>query len=250
MSFEGKSAIVTGGGSGMGAAIARRLAAGGAMVVIADFDEHNGNRVAEAITADGGTARFVKTDVADPASIATAVQTAVDAYGRLDLAANVAGIAQPNTPIAQTPPEVWDRVNSVNAKGVFASLHAEIPALIAAGGGAIVNFASTGGLSSGDFAGLGAHAASKHAVVGLTKVAALENLAHHVRINAVAPGVIRTPMLAGLSPEEIDAYASSLPAGRLGDPDEVAAVAIFLLSDDASYVNGAVIPVYGGQLVA
>ncbi|WP_454857766.1 SDR family NAD(P)-dependent oxidoreductase [Rhizobium binxianense] len=248
MSFKGKSAVVTGGGSGMGEAVARRLAREGASVLVADFNEENGARVATEIEAAGGVAVFHRTDVSDPSSAKAMVDAAVERFGKLDLAANIAGIAQSSTALQDIGQQQWERVNAVNAAGVLYCLQAEITALLAARGGAIVNVTSTGGLRA--FDGLAAYVASKHAVVGLTRSAALENLRKGIRVNAVAPGIVRTPMLAALSEAEIEAYAAAQPSGRLGTADEIANVVVFLLSDEALFVSGAIIPVDGGQLVA
>ena len=232
----------------MGEAVAKQLAEAGASVVIADFSDVNGERVAAEITAAGGVGLFHHTDVSDPESAQSMVDAAVDAFGKLDLAANIAGVPQAQIPLQDTDLALWQRVQGVNSSGMFYSLRAEIPALLAAGGGAIVNVSSLAGLRT--FAGLDAYVASKHAAVGLTKNAAAENVGKNIRINGIAPGGVATPMLLGQAQEEIDAYAAAMPLGRLGTPDEIANVALFLLSDAASFVCGVVIPVDGGQLNA
>ncbi|MGW0299647.1 SDR family NAD(P)-dependent oxidoreductase [Streptomyces anthocyanicus] len=246
MRFIAKSVVVTGSASGMGEAVAKRLAREGASVLVADFNEVGGTRVVSEITAAGGTALFQHTDVSDPSSAQAMVDAAVTNFGKLDLAANVAGIGQGHALVQETELELWQRVNGVNSSGLFFSLRAEIPALLAAGGGAIVNVASLAGLQT--FKSLNAYVASKHAAVGLTKNAALEN--KNIRVNGIAPGAVLTPMLGNLSQEEVDGYAASVPSGRLGTPQDIANVVAFLLSEEASFVNGAVIPVDGGLLVA
>lgn len=248
MSFTGQSAVVTGGGSGMGEAVAKRLARVGVSVLIADYNETSGVRVADEITAAGGTAIFHRTDVSDADSTQAMVDAAVAAFGQLDLAANIAGIAQTPAPVQDTDPETWQRVLAVNSTGIFNSLRAEIPAMLSAGGGAIVNIISTIGLIPSP--GMNAYAASKHAAVGLTKTAALDNARTGIRINGIAPGIIHTPLLSSSADDAtIDAYADIVPIGRLGTADEIANVAVFLLSEQASYMTGAIVPVDGGQLL-
>ncbi len=248
MSFTGKVAVVTGGGSGMGEAVAKRLAREGVSVVVADFNETGGQRVVSEIASAGGTAVFAHTDVSDPDSAQNMVAVAVATYGKLDLAANIAGVPQAQFLLQDTDLDLWNRVNAVNSSGMFYSLRAEIPELLKSGGGAIVNVSSLAGLRT--FTGLDAYVASKHAAAGLTKNAAAENIRKNIRINGIAPGAVATPMLLGTSEEELAAYSAAMPLGRMGTPEEIANVAVFLLSDEASFVTGVVMPVDGGQLNA
>ncbi|MDH6293316.1 SDR family NAD(P)-dependent oxidoreductase [Rhodococcus opacus] len=244
--FDGKVAVVTGGGSGMGEATAKRLAHEHAGVVVGDRNADNGERVVEEIIAAGGRAVYAHTEVADMASVQAMVKTAVGEFGALDLAANVAGIPQQSQPLEETDIDVWDRVNAVNSTGIFNCLRAEIPAMLVAGGGAIVNVLSLAGLTQ--TRGLSAYVASKHAATGLTRTAAAENLRENIRINGIAPGGVETPMMAGMPKEDRDRFAASMPLGRLGSAEEIANVVTFLLSDEASFVTGVMLPVDGGQL--
>jgi NAD(P)-dependent dehydrogenase (short-subunit alcohol dehydrogenase family) len=240
--FTGKVAIVTGGASGLGAAIVRELAAGGASVVIADYNLAAAQALAEEL---GERAKAVAVDVAEPEQVRAMVEFAVGAFGGLHLAVNNAGIGAEKRFMADVDIANWRRVIDVNLSGVFYSLKYELPAIRAAGGGAIVNTASVSGLvGSGR---LSAYVAAKHGVVGLTKVAAIENAKRGIRVNAIAPGVIDTPLIKrewGETPPPllVDAH----PVGRLGKPEEVAALACFLLSDKASFITGSCHLVDGG----
>ncbi|WP_042424459.1 SDR family NAD(P)-dependent oxidoreductase [Streptacidiphilus anmyonensis] len=234
--FTGRNALVTGAASGIGLAIARRLAAGGAAVTLADFNQEGAAKAAAELTASGATAIAVRVDVTDPASVEEAVRTAADRLGGLHLAVNNAGIGGVTAPTGQYPLEEWRRVIATNLDGVFYSLRHEIPAILASGGGAIVNMASTCGTHG--FPNTPAYTAAKHGVVGLTKTAALEYAAKGVRINAVVPGFIDTPLLAAYDPAKRDLLVGLHPAGRLGTAEEVAEMAAFLLSDRASFVHG------------
>jgi NAD(P)-dependent dehydrogenase (short-subunit alcohol dehydrogenase family) len=246
MRFQEKVAVVTGGGSGIGAATARMLARGGAAVVVADLDPARGGSVQRDIEQAGGNAVFQHTDVADRASVKAMVERAVGEFGTLDLAANVAGVPQQPTPLAETTLELWEKTHAVNDRGLFLSLQAETPAILAAGGGAIVNVASLNGIRG--FAQMTAYGSSKFGAVSTTLSVASEFASQGIRINGIAPGSIDTPMLATLPAAAREAFAASLPTGRFGRPEEVAAVITFLLSDDASYVDGIILPVDGGWL--
>ncbi|MGW4375027.1 SDR family NAD(P)-dependent oxidoreductase [Streptomyces albidoflavus] len=234
--FAGRTALVTGAASGIGLATARRLGQGGARVVIADYNAEGAASAAAALTDEGIEAAAVTVDVTDPASLEAAVRFAQDTYGALHLAVNNAGIGGESAPTGDYDIDVWNRVVRTNLDGVFYSMRYEIPALLAAGGGAIVNTASI--LGSVGFAGSPAYVAAKHGVVGLTKAAATEYAAQGVRINAVGPGFIDTPLLQGMEKEAYDGLVQLHPAGRLGRSEEVAEVIAFLLSDRASFVHG------------
>ncbi|WP_144719976.1 SDR family NAD(P)-dependent oxidoreductase [Agrococcus jejuensis] len=243
--FEGKVAIVTGGGSGIGAEISRRLAAEGAKVVVTDIRLDAAQGVADAIVAAGGEAAAFAQNAAKPDEAQAAVAFAQETFGALHLAVNNAGIGAPAARIGDYEIEAWDRVRAVNLDGVFYGLRAQLPAMVAAGGGAIVNMASV--LGTVGIAENSAYVATKHALDGLTKVAALEYSADGVRTNAVGPGFIDTPLLrASLSAEAIAALEAEHASKRLGTDAEVAALTLFLLSDEASFITGSYHLVDGG----
>ncbi|RVU27708.1 SDR family oxidoreductase [Streptomyces antnestii] len=235
--FAGRTALVTGSASGIGLATARRLGRGGAHVVIADYNAEGAQKAAVELKAEGITAAAVAVDVTRPESVEAAVKFSVDTFGGLDLAVNNAGISGASAPVGEYEIDVWDRVVRTNLDGVFYSMRYEIPAMEAAGkGGAIVNVASI--LGSVGFAGASAYVAAKHGVVGLTKTAAAEYAAKGIRVNAVGPGFIDTPLLRQMDQEAYDALTTLHPAGRLGHAEEVAELIAFLLSDRASFVHG------------
>jgi NAD(P)-dependent dehydrogenase (short-subunit alcohol dehydrogenase family) len=240
--MQDKVAIVTGAGAGIGEAIARRLALRGAKVVVADINADGASRVAADI---GEAARPFVADVSDPVAAQAIVDFAVSSFGALHIGVNNAGIGGDQMPIADLPVDVWRSVLSVNLDGVFYCMRAQIPAMIASGGGSIVNMSSI--LGSVGFAGASAYVASKHGVVGLTRTAAIEYGQQGIRINAIAPGFIRTPLgTDALTPEALQAMLATVPQARLGEPEEVAALVAFLASDDASNITGSYYTTDGG----
>jgi NAD(P)-dependent dehydrogenase (short-subunit alcohol dehydrogenase family) len=243
--YSGKVVIVTGGGSGIGAAVATQLGAGGARVLVADKNRQHAEDVAAAINAAGGTALAHEVDVADAIEIEAMVDTAVRKFGGLHFAVNNAGIGGPSAPTADYPLEGWHNVINVNLNGVFYGMKYEIAAMLKSGGGAIVNMASILGTLA--FAQSSAYVTAKHGMVGLTKTAAIEYAKHGIRINAVGPGFIDTPLLSQNLDEATLKYVAGLhPIGRLGTSEEVSALTCFLLSDAASFITGSYHLVDGG----
>lgn len=236
--------MVTGAGSGIGAAIARRFAGEGAAVVAADLNQAAASDVAREIERNGGSAVSVQQDVGDPASVQKSVEFALDRFGRLDIAINNAGIGGGNAPTADYSIEDWDKVIAVNLSGVFYGMKYQLPALASSGGGSIVNIASIlGSVGSPKVAG---YVAAKHGVVGLTKTAALEYASQGIRVNAIGPGYIDTPLLTMLDKADYDGLVDLHPIGRLGRAEEVAELALFLASDRASFITGSYHLVDGG----
>ena len=231
--FEGKVALVTGAGSGIGAACARLLGQRGARVVVADISRESAEKVAADLASP---ALALAVDVSSADACEAMVRAAVDAFGRLDVAVNNAGIGGPQGRTADYPLDGWDRVIAVNLTGVFYCMRAEIPAMLANGGGSIVNMSSI--LGTVGFAEAPAYTAAKHGLVGLTKTAAIEYAGDGIRVNCVGPGFIDTPMLAAAPPEVTAAVAELHPLGRLGRPEEVAELVAFLASDRSSNTTG------------
>lgn len=245
--LSGKVALVTGASSGIGKATAQSLSEAGAKVVCADIQDEAGKQVVQGILEAGGQASYVHCDVGQAEDLQAAVDHAVETYGALHIAVNNAGIEGEQGPTADQAREDWDRVIAVNLTGAFEGMRAEIPAILEAGGGAIVNVSSIAGLRG--FEGMSPYVASKHGVNGLTKTAALEYAKQGIRINAVCPGVIDTPMVeraTGGDPEAEAGYAQAEPVGRLGTAEEVAGAIVWLCSEGAGFVTGTTFPVDGG----
>ncbi len=247
--LEGKVAIITGAAQGMGAATAELFASEGAKVVVADFNEEKGRAVVEHIKASGGEASFVKTDVSNAASVEAMVKFTVDTYGKLDVAVNNAAITPDDKPLAQFDEAYWDRLMSVDLKGVALSLKYELAQMEKQGTPAsIINISSVSGIRPQP--GTPAYIAAKHAVIGLTRSAAMDYSPKGIRVNTIAPGAIDTPMLQGaLIQFNLDpvSYAKQLSTlGRFAQPSEVAHGSLWLASDDSSYVTGTILAVDGG----
>ena len=246
--FDGKVAIVTGAASGIGRKTAQFYARDGARVVVSDVDEDGGQETVQLIESAGGEAIFIRTDVSKPQDCEAMVRETIQVYERLDFACNNAGISGEENPIADYSIEGWQKLMRVNLFGVFYCMKYEIPEMLKQGGGAIVNMASI--LGRVGFAAAPAYVSAKHGVVGLTETAALEYGQHGLRVNAVGPGFIRTPMISDLEEDEetFQMLKSMHPIGRLGKPEEVAELVIWLCSQRASFVTGAYYPVDGGYL--
>ncbi|WPE22911.1 SDR family NAD(P)-dependent oxidoreductase [Shinella zoogloeoides] len=242
--FLGKVAFVSGTASGIGAATARRLADLGAKLVLVDRDKIRLDAFAKTLASE--TVLAVEVDVTAIASVKEAIKRGVDNFGGLDLAVNSAGIDLPRCETASYPCEQWDRIIAVNLTGVFNAVRHQIPAMLVRGGGSIVNVSSIMGFRG--FAGQPAYTAAKHGVIGLTKAAALDHAAQGIRINAVAPGFIDTPLLGHLNDEKRRAAAALHPMQRVGQADEITNVILFLLSDASSFVTGACFDADGGYL--
>ena len=245
--FEGRTALVTGGGSGIGRAAAIAFAAAGANVVVADVDEAGGAETVAQIEAASGTAVFVAADVSQSVAVENMVGAAVAAYGGLDCAFNNAGIQGELSQTADCSEENWDAITGINLKGVWLCMKYEIAQMLKQGSGAIVNNASNFGLVGSN--GMPAYSASKHGVIGLTKTAALEYAQRGIRVNAVCPGPVQTPLVDKIlegKPEIIDAIISREPVGRMGEAEEIAHAVVWLCSPQASFVVGSVLSVDGG----
>jgi NAD(P)-dependent dehydrogenase (short-subunit alcohol dehydrogenase family) len=245
--FEGKTALITGATSGIGLATARAFAERGARVVLAGRREREGEEAAGALRDGGHEAFFVRTDVTRPAEVRALVGATVERYGGLDFAFNNAGLEGDTfVPLHESTLENYDRVFDVNVRSVLTSMQAQIPVMLANGGGAIVNNASAAGLIG--FGGMAIYSASKHAVVGLTRAAAVEYARQGLRINAVAPGAVATPMFDRFLPEpaEREAVLGMVPLGRVGRPEEIASAVLWLSDPANTFTVGAALAVDGG----
>lgn len=244
--LESKTAIITGAGSGIGRATALLFAKQGAKVVVSDISEENGTKVAEEIKKGGGEAFFVKADSSKPEDHEALVYQTVDKYGSLDIAVNNAGIGGPLGATGEYPIDGWQKVIDINLSGVFYGLRYQIPAMLPKGG-SIINIASILGQAGTKFSP--AYVAAKHGVVGLTKAASLEYADQKIRINSVGPGYIKTPLVVNsLDAPTVNALVDLHPIGRLGEPDEIAELILWLASSRSSFVTGSYYPADGGYL--
>ena len=245
--LEGKIALVTGAGSGIGRESALAFGASGAQVMVSDVVVEGGEETVARIKAAGGEATFMRADVSQRADVEALIRQTVETYGRVDCAHNNAGIEGDMAPTADCTEANWDRTIAINLKGVWLCMKYEIPQMLEQGGGVIVNTSSVAGLVG--FLNLPAYAATKHGVAGLTRTAALEYAQQGIRVNAVCPGVIHTPMIDRIvgGDAEAEAQFTALePVGRMGSPAEVAQAVVWLCSDAASFVTGVAMPVDGG----
>jgi NAD(P)-dependent dehydrogenase (short-subunit alcohol dehydrogenase family) len=249
-SFAGKVAFVTGAANGIGRAAALAFGREGANVVAADVSEQGNQETARMIEELGGRALAVKCDVSRNNDVKAALEKTVETFGRLDFAFNNAGIEQPITPAADLTDEEWDRIVDINLRGVFLCMKHEIPLMLEQGGGAIVNTSSGAGVKG--IAGQAAYCAAKFGIVGLTKATALDYAKSNIRVNAVCPGIIETPMMdrfSGGTPEGRERVIAQEPVGRMGKPEEIAAAVVWLCSDAAAFVIGHAMVIDGGQTV-
>lgn len=249
-SFAAKVAFVTGAANGIGRAAALAFARGGSSVVVADVSEPGNQETARLIEEAGGRALAVRCDVSRAEDVKAALDRTVETFGRLDVAFNNAGVEQPIAPAADLTAEKWDRIIGIDLRGVFLCMKHEILLMLDQGGGAIVNTSSGAGVKG--FAGQAAYCAAKFGVVGLTKAAALDYAKANIRINAVCPGIVATPMMdrfSGGTPEGRARVIAQEPVGRMGKPEEIAAAVVWLCSDAAAFVTGHAMVVDGGQTV-
>ena len=249
-SFKGKVAFVTGAGSGIGRAAALEFAREGASVVVADVSEKGNDETAHMIEESRGQALAVRCDVTRTEDVKAALDKTVEAFGRLDFAFNNAGVEQALTATADLTEQEWDRIVDINLRGIFLCMKYEIPVMLRNGGGVIVNTSSGAGVKG--IAGQAAYCAAKFGIVGLTKAAALDYAHLNIRVNAVCPGIIETPMMdrfSGGTPEGRERVVAQEPVGRMGKAEEIAAAVVWLCSDAAAFVIGHALVIDGGQTV-
>lgn len=247
-SLEGKTAIVTGAGSGIGRSVALLFAREGVKVSVSDINAADGNETVSMIREQGGDAFFTQADSGKAEDNELLVSKTIEKYGRLDFACNNAGIGGPAAPTGEFPIDGWDKVIAVNLSGVFYGMRYQIPEMLKAGGGVIINMASI--LGAVGFANSPAYVAAKHGVVGLTKNIALEYGAKNIRAVAVGPAFIKTPLLKDFDEDTMNWLVSKHPIGRMGEPDEVAELVLFLCSGKASFITGCYYPIDGGYLAS
>jgi len=244
--LQDKVAIVTGAGSGIGRSVAIAYAREGARVVVSDMDEESANQTVRLIASEGGEGFFVKCDVSSPEDNEALVWATFGKYGALHIGCNNAGIGGAMAPTGMYPVEAWDKVIAVNLSGAFYGARYQIPAMLNSGGGVIINMASI--LGNVGFANSPAYVAAKHGLIGLTKNIALEYSSKGIRANAVGPGFIKTPLLKDLDEETMNWLVGRHPIGRMGEPEEVAELVLWLSSPKASFITGSYYPVDGGYL--